>query len=80
MEQRGAGHLHLDQHVRHAVLKSLKIADGRAELLADLEIVTRGPERSVHDAQRFAANGNGGMINGQRDRTFCLSALHEQFG
>ena len=60
--------LRLDQHVGHAVLERLELADGLAELLALLGIVHRAFEQLAGNAGPFGADRDGGFIDDPLDQ------------
>src|SRR3954465_9001810 len=56
------------EHVGGTVLQRLETADRHAELLAGLEILDRGLERLIHDADRFGADRGARFIDDALDQ------------
>ena len=50
------------EHVDHAVLQHLELADRHAELLARLGVFDRGVEQHLHRADRFGGMGGDGFV------------------
>src|SRR5690606_13741841 len=75
----GGGPLQLADHVHHAVLQNLELADRHAELLAGLQVVQGQVAGHAHGPDGFAAQGGDGTPALVADGVVGVAGAAQQF-
>src|SRR5690606_29836926 len=77
-DSHGGGALQLADHIDHAVLQNLELADRLAELLARLQVIRGQSTGGAHGADRFATQSSDGAAALIADGIIGIAGITQQ--